>query len=119
MAHPGASAASGAPSATSIRARRPAGTMRTDPRPPAGRQHGVEREPSRAMTFGGRSATPCESSVRARSTGSPPAPRSSIPEVRVTPGMMPHAAAGAGSSIRRGSSVSRAITRRWICDVPS
>ena len=25
----------------------------------------------------------------------------------------------AGSSIRRGSSVSRAITRRWICDVPS
>ena len=25
----------------------------------------------------------------------------------------------AGSSMRRGSSVSRAITRRWICDVPS
>ena len=27
--------------------------------------------------------------------------------------------AAAGSSMRRGSSVSRAITRRWICDVPS
>ncbi len=27
--------------------------------------------------------------------------------------------AATGSSIRRGMSVSRAITRRWICDVPS
>ena len=30
-----------------------------------------------------------------------------------------YAAAAAGSSMRRGSSVSRAITSRWICDVPS
>ena len=31
----------------------------------------------------------------------------------------PYAVAVAGSSMRRGSSVSRAMTRRWICDVPS
>ena len=30
-----------------------------------------------------------------------------------------YAAAGCGSSIRRGSSVSRAMTSRWICEVPS
>jgi hypothetical protein len=30
-----------------------------------------------------------------------------------------HAAVPAGASTWRGSSVSRAITRRWICDVPS
>src|SRR5581483_116452 len=36
------------------------------------------REPSGAMTLGSRSATPCERSVRRKSTGSPPAPRSSI-----------------------------------------
>src|SRR4051794_34936721 len=37
------------------------------------------------MTFGGRSATPCESSVRTKSTGSPPAPRNSIRGGSVTP----------------------------------
>ena len=32
----------------------------------------------------------------------------------------PYAAAAAvGSAMSRGSSVSRAMTRRWICDVPS
>ena len=30
-----------------------------------------------------------------------------------------YAVTAAGSSTRRGSSVSRAITSRWICDVPS
>ncbi len=34
--------------------------------------------PSGAIAFGGRSATPCDSSVRAKSTGSPPAPTSWI-----------------------------------------
>ena len=32
---------------------------------------------------------------------------------------MAYTTAGAGSSTRRGSSVSRAMTRRWICEVPS
>ena len=34
-------------------------------------------------------------------------------------GARAYAVTAAGSSIRRGSSVSRAITSRWICDVPS
>ena len=37
---------------------------------------------SSSIRFGGRSATPCDAIVRRRSTGSPPAPRSSISVVR-------------------------------------
>ena len=42
-----------------------------------------------------------------------------VSQGRPSQAALPHAAAGCGSSIRRGSSVSRAMTRRWICEVPS
>ena len=49
----------------------------TQPLPPAVSTV-LRRVPSGAISFGGRSATPCDSRVRARSTGSPPAPTSWI-----------------------------------------
>src|SRR5690242_19403635 len=86
-----ASASSGPPSATDT----PRAVSVTRQADPSTSSTVSSREPSGAMTFGGRSATPCERSVRARSTGSPPAPRSSIPEVCVT--------SGDDASRRRGS----------------
>ena len=41
------------------------------------------------------------------------------PEAVPPAGELAAATAAAGSSTRRGSSVSRAMTRRWICEVPS
>src|SRR4051812_8814119 len=88
-----ARAASGAPSATST----PCAVSATGHADPSAGSTVSSREPSGAMTFGGRSATPCERSVRARSTGSPPAPRNSIPELCVTPG--DDASGGRGSGL--------------------
>src|SRR4051794_3043704 len=74
----GASASTGAPGSVSIRAHPgPSSTTRTTQAlPPAGSTVS-NTDPSCATVLGGSSATPCDSSVRAKPTGSPPAPRSS------------------------------------------
>ena len=66
-----------APSGTESRAcpARPGSSRSTHARPRAGSTVSSD-EPSCAIEFGGRSATPCESTVRAKSTGSPPPPSS-------------------------------------------
>ena len=66
---------------------------------------------------GGRRAPRGVPRAAARRGGAPARVR--VERGRVACGRVRYAAAGAGSSMRRGSSVSRAITRRWICDVPS
>src|SRR3954454_23268442 len=72
-----ASSPAGAASSTSSRARsRPSGTTRSAHAVPPASNTVSSELPSRATTFGSRSATPCESSVLAKSTGSPPPPRS-------------------------------------------
>src|SRR5262245_41352145 len=73
------------PSVSSRARPAPSGTRRTTHAWPFADSTVSSEEPSSAMTFGSRSATPCESSVRAKSTGSPPAPRSSIRAASVTP----------------------------------
>ena len=73
---------------------------------------------SAAARAGSTEAASDAACVVLREGAAPESPRAA-PLKRRKASALPHAAAGCGSSIRRGSSVSRAMTRRWICDVPS
>src|SRR5262245_30148869 len=73
------------------------------------------------MRFGGRSATPCEAIVRRRSTGSPPAPRSSISVLRAAiyvlqrSGDRVHSRRGDSRRRRRRHVHGRRPRRGWLC----
>ena len=60
-----------------------ASAIRTVRGPPGVASVTVAPRPSASTAIGGSSATPCEPSVRRRSTGSPPAPRSARTATRV------------------------------------
>lgn len=67
----------------SIRSFFPCAVMRTVRAPREAGSVVSSTRPARSTRFGGSSATPCETIVRAKSTGSPPAPRSGSSATRV------------------------------------
>jgi hypothetical protein len=78
-----------------------------------GKQAFVPRAERRGATgnFPGQDPRPAHPETRKA------APESGLPKTKREEAR--YAAAVAGSSTRRGISTSRAITSRWICDVPS